>query len=358
MQFKVPQDVQQPDRIVWFLTLRQLIICIIGFAFAYAVYTALNKQQLPIVFWFPPVLIIGAITAAFAFLKIANMPFHVFLAVTIERFLTPSKRVWIKGADRVIDEGTYVSPEELREKAKKEQAHADLAAKEEQLGKIGEITNVIDVLKQKKEEVAPLKAIDHTQDEKLLEQAFFPKKIEPIKPETKEEKILQLGAKPINAAQPQMTTDEKGEVRSEAKASSASQIRHDGQGGTNDAALTSIPDRKKRRRKRKNKLAEEAREPTQPQPEAMSSQLMAKPPIPAETAASSVTLPVQADTTPSEKPVDLHPEIAPSHELKIQEDQPNQQMPPAAASEPHYQPAQKEGEIGLDQLQKGTTITF
>ena len=93
MQFKVPQDVQQADKIVSFLTLPQLIICVVGFGIAYGVYTVLVRQGLVWVFWFPPVFIIVALTAAFAFLRIANLPFHRYLALVIERFVTPSKRV-------------------------------------------------------------------------------------------------------------------------------------------------------------------------------------------------------------------------------------------------------------------------
>ena len=44
MQFKVPQDVQRADRIVGPLTLRQLIICGIGFTISYGIYTVLGRD--------------------------------------------------------------------------------------------------------------------------------------------------------------------------------------------------------------------------------------------------------------------------------------------------------------------------
>lgn len=172
MQFKVPQDVQQADRIVAFLTLPQLIICIIGFAIAYGVYAALNNQGLPIVFWLPPVLLIGALTLAFAFLKIANLPFHYYLALLIERFMTPSKRVWVKGGDRVISEENYVSPEEKKGEEKAKKLSELQQQKEEKLQNISEITDILDTLK-KEPEPEVLKEIDTTDDKALLQKAFL-----------------------------------------------------------------------------------------------------------------------------------------------------------------------------------------
>ncbi|MDZ4216954.1 MAG: PrgI family protein, partial [Candidatus Gracilibacteria bacterium] len=72
MQFKVPQDVQQADRIVWFLTLPQLIICVVGGAISYAIYAALSNQGASTIFWLPPVILTILTTVAFAFIKIAN----------------------------------------------------------------------------------------------------------------------------------------------------------------------------------------------------------------------------------------------------------------------------------------------
>lgn len=203
MQFKVPQDVQQADRIVAFLTLPQLIICVIGFAIAYGVYTALNSRGLTIVFWLPPVLVIGGLTISFAFLRIANLPFHQYLALLIERFITPSKRVWVKGSDRVIGEENYVSPEEKKQQELAKKNTTMQTEKEEKLGKIGEITDILDALK-KEPEPKPLEEIDQTPDEKLLQKAFL-EKIEPEKERVPlprkvekpiEEKILEISSVP------------------------------------------------------------------------------------------------------------------------------------------------------------------
>lgn len=208
MQFKVPQDVQQADRIVSFLTLQQLIMCVVGGGFAYAVYTILHKQGLPAIFWIPPVGVILLLTAAFAFLKIANLPFYRYLIVLIERLIMPSRRVWIKGADRVISDEAYVSPEEQKAKEKEEQSKALIEEKEAQLKGIGSLMNVLETEKGEKdattdapEKEAELKEIEETPDEKLLQKAFL-EKTTATKKETPEDKILKASvqAKPSDSS--------------------------------------------------------------------------------------------------------------------------------------------------------------
>jgi len=231
MQFKVPQDVQQADRIVSFLTLPQLIICIIGFAIAYGVYAALNNQGLPLVFWLPPVLFIGALTLAFAFLKIANLPFHYYLALLIERFMTPSKRVWVKGSDRVITEEAYVSPEEKKNEEKAKKLNELQQQKEEKLQNISQITDVLDTLK-KEPEPEVLKEIDTTDDKELLQKAF-------------------LDESPnIKASAPEQKTEMKSEVPAEETVNEPSKPEIiPSAPSTNE----SMPKKKRKRRRRRKK---------------------------------------------------------------------------------------------------------
>jgi hypothetical protein len=96
MQFKVPQNVQREDTIIGPLTLRQMIIVGIGGGIAYAIYVSLAKTYFMEI-WLPPVAIVSALTAAFAFLKIHNLPFHFFLMYLLEYHLLPKKRIWIQG---------------------------------------------------------------------------------------------------------------------------------------------------------------------------------------------------------------------------------------------------------------------
>lgn len=96
MQFKVPQNVQREDTIIGPLTLRQMIIVGAGGGVAYAIYVSLAKTYFMEI-WLPPVAIVAALTAAFAFLKVHNLPFHFFLMYLLEYHLLPKKRIWIQG---------------------------------------------------------------------------------------------------------------------------------------------------------------------------------------------------------------------------------------------------------------------
>lgn len=96
MQFKVPQDVQREDHIVGPLTLRQLIICGIGFSLAYAIYTMLGKDY-ELITALIPVIIIALITIVFSFVKPLDLNFERYILFRIEALVLPSKRYWLKG---------------------------------------------------------------------------------------------------------------------------------------------------------------------------------------------------------------------------------------------------------------------
>jgi hypothetical protein len=97
MQFKVPQDVQREDRIVGPLTLRQLIMCGIGFSIAYAIYTVLGRDY-ELITVLIPVIIIALITVTFAFIKPLNLNFEKYILYALEYyFILPKKRYWLKG---------------------------------------------------------------------------------------------------------------------------------------------------------------------------------------------------------------------------------------------------------------------
>lgn len=95
MQFKVPQDVLRPDKIVGFLTLRQLIIVAIGGGIDYSLYLILSKQYF-IEIWLPPVLFIALITVAFAFVKFHDILFEKLILIFIEYKFRPRSRTWQK----------------------------------------------------------------------------------------------------------------------------------------------------------------------------------------------------------------------------------------------------------------------
>jgi len=96
MQFKVPQDVQRADTIVGPLTWKQLIILAAGGGIAYAIYITLAERYYMEV-WLPPIIVVGGLTLALAFIKIHGLTFERFLLCFIEYHFLPKKRIWRKG---------------------------------------------------------------------------------------------------------------------------------------------------------------------------------------------------------------------------------------------------------------------
>jgi len=78
------------------MTLRQLIVCMVGGGLTYLIYLVLETQSSQI--WIPPVFVFGGLTVAIAFLKIRGIPFIQFMLLVIERYLNETKRIWIKSA--------------------------------------------------------------------------------------------------------------------------------------------------------------------------------------------------------------------------------------------------------------------
>ncbi len=104
VQYKVPQNVQREDQVLWFITLRQLIILMIGFGISYWIFTHTNqntnqdKQSVDAVsqmlMWLP-----AALAVAFAFVKIKSIPLFQFLLLLMENtFFRRPRRWWIAGS--------------------------------------------------------------------------------------------------------------------------------------------------------------------------------------------------------------------------------------------------------------------
>ena len=98
MRYKVPQDVQREDHILWILTLKQLVIILIGGGLSYLIFVNLKKEYdlnevENILIWLPLL-----ISVAFAFLKIKGISLTKFILLLIEQnvFRLP-KRHWCQG---------------------------------------------------------------------------------------------------------------------------------------------------------------------------------------------------------------------------------------------------------------------
>jgi hypothetical protein len=97
MQYKIPQEIGNEDRLIGPLSLRQLIIVGIGGGIAYMIYISLAKTTDPIVY-IPPMVIIILLTLAIAFFKKDNLTFTRMALLFLEMAINPTKRVWVNFA--------------------------------------------------------------------------------------------------------------------------------------------------------------------------------------------------------------------------------------------------------------------
>lgn len=91
MQYTVPKFIDQEDKIVGPITVRQFLIMIVGAIFIAIAYALLRFMAFVIV-----TVLIAVVTGVIAFLKINGRPFHFFLISFIERTKKPQVRVWNK----------------------------------------------------------------------------------------------------------------------------------------------------------------------------------------------------------------------------------------------------------------------
>jgi hypothetical protein len=92
MQFKIPQNVDIEDKILVFLTIKQLIILVLWAWISYILYLIMAKSGISNKIWWPLSTTIMFLTFAIAFLKINFLPFHKWLALLISRITIPQKR--------------------------------------------------------------------------------------------------------------------------------------------------------------------------------------------------------------------------------------------------------------------------
>lgn len=140
MQFKVPQNVQREDQIVGPLTLKQLIICGIGFGVDYAIYTSLAKDYIWVT-WILPVALVAIITVAFAFIRPLNLSFAKFILRWFEFMLIPRKRFWIQGSAESYPSLMQMDNAASKDKKKKEDKETEAIDKHKKLEEITKLLN-------------------------------------------------------------------------------------------------------------------------------------------------------------------------------------------------------------------------
>lgn len=119
MKYKVPQNVQREDQILWFITLKQLIMLLLGGGLSYFMFVNLSKTYdlnsfEIIIIWLPAVLAIS-----FAFLKIKSLPLLQFLLLVIEQtFFRAPRRYWQQSCDVFVSMTTEFKNEDKKETKK------------------------------------------------------------------------------------------------------------------------------------------------------------------------------------------------------------------------------------------------
>ncbi len=95
MRYRVPQNVQREDKIVWILSLRQLILVMCGCGFSYWLYLQLAESFILTEIELALIAIPGILSIMFAFLTIKGMALHEFLLILIEQsFYRSPRRMW------------------------------------------------------------------------------------------------------------------------------------------------------------------------------------------------------------------------------------------------------------------------
>lgn len=114
---KIPQNVYVEDRIIGPITLKQIIMLLIGGGTSYALWSAAQSngasQLIQILAWIPCV-----VAAAFAFVKINGISLFRIVLLFIEKLNKPSIRTWSPREGIVINITTTKSGKHPQEKRK------------------------------------------------------------------------------------------------------------------------------------------------------------------------------------------------------------------------------------------------
>lgn len=94
MQFKIPQNVDVDDKIVSFLTMKQLIILVAWGTCVYLFFIFLVKLWVPWGVVGPLIFLLSSLVIAIGFIEINHLSFQRWVALWIASFVIPQKRYW------------------------------------------------------------------------------------------------------------------------------------------------------------------------------------------------------------------------------------------------------------------------
>jgi hypothetical protein len=105
MRYKVPQNIDMPDRILGPLTMLQFVYAVVGGGAAYVAFMAL-----PYPLSYAAAILIGMLTLAIVFLKVNERPFMHFLLSALQFIGKPKQRTWQKGDSGNMEVEIYKAP--------------------------------------------------------------------------------------------------------------------------------------------------------------------------------------------------------------------------------------------------------
>lgn len=108
-KFVVPQFIDNEDKILGPITVRQFLICLFTLLPLFILY-----KILPFVYFIPAGLLTAGLAGVFAFLKVNGQAFHVFAVNALQTLSRPVLRVW----NRQLDEA------QIREQLRQEREAA------------------------------------------------------------------------------------------------------------------------------------------------------------------------------------------------------------------------------------------
>ncbi len=153
---KIPQNVYIEDRIVGPLTLRQIIISMLGIGFSYAIWASIAKVQgtvplpLTIIVWIP-----GALAVIFSFVKINDLSLAHLLLLLLERMNKPQTRVYGPRRGLAVNSRSFNVPTANSKKVTAQKPQAE--------GEIGKLSAFLD-----QEGIRPASHADQPQEPDAL----------------------------------------------------------------------------------------------------------------------------------------------------------------------------------------------
>lgn len=170
MQYKIPQNVGIEDKIVGPLTLRQLIILAVGCGISYVLFAIMSKLYELNILEYIIIAIPAVLAAAFALIKINDVPLIKFLFLFLEFSIKPKKRIWDHRGIAAL-----VAPDLTVGAAKTEvtAAEGELDEKAKKAANLRGLTQVLDSGGFEHMEPVEHKDIDTVHDDNLVTQAYF-----------------------------------------------------------------------------------------------------------------------------------------------------------------------------------------